>query len=185
MIVIVGLGNPGKEYGRTYHNMGYMAVDAFADKYNLQFTKTKYNSMYAEGMVDGQKVVLLKPTTYMNNSGLAVAECVRKLKLPLNNLLVVYDDIDMPMGQIRLRSKGSAGTHNGMRNIVQCLGSDQFARLRIGIGRDTRMDLKDYVLGTVSSANMEILNAEMDKIVGIMHAYTQIGDAERIDINNY
>ena len=186
MIVIVGLGNPGKEYECTYHNMGYMCVDAFAELHGLKFTKTKYNAMYAEGMVEGEKVAVLKPTTYMNLSGLSVAECVRKLKLPLTSLLVVYDDIDLEVGVIRLRHNGSAGTHNGMRNIIAQLGTSEFSRLRIGIGRDSRMDLKDYVLSKVSGDKLKVVEDNMSKVTGVITAFVKFkGNTEKIDINNY
>lgn len=186
MIVIVGLGNPGKEYENTYHNMGYMCVDAFASKYGASFSKTKYHGMYAETFIGDEKVIILKPTTYMNLSGVSVSECVNKLKLPLDKLLVVYDDIDLPFGAIRIRKSGSAGTHNGMRNIVELLGTEKFSRLRVGIGRDERKDLKDFVLSKVSKENMTLLENEKQKIVKIIDAFISFkGDVERIDINNY
>lgn len=186
MIAIIGLGNPGKEYENTYHNMGYIAIDAFAREYGFNFTKTKYNGMFAEGRIANEKVVLLKPTTYMNLSGQAVVQLVNALKIPTDNILVVYDDIDLPMGEIRIRKKGSAGTHNGMRNIIQLLGSDAFSRLRIGIGRDERMDLKDYVLSKVTGEKLTTLTAELPKIVKVMNAFVEFkGDTERIDVNNY
>jgi len=186
MIVIVGLGNPDKQYEQTYHNMGYMCVDAFADHYSMQFTKKKYNAYYAEAMLQGEKVILLKPTTYMNLSGVCVAECVRKLKLDLSKLLVVYDDIDLPFGTLRLRKNGSAGTHNGMRNIVENLASTEFSRLRIGIGRDESKQLKDYVLSKMSKQDKENFDSIKAKIVNVMHAFVATGgDTERIDVNNY
>ena len=186
MIVIVGLGNPGKEYERTYHNMGYMCVDAFAERHGLKFSKTKYNAKYAEGVVEGEKVIVLKPITYMNLSGICVADCVRKLKLPLSSLLVVYDDIDLEVGAIRLRHNGSAGTHNGMRNIISQLGTSEFSRLRIGIGRDDRMDLKDYVLSKVRGDKLQIVEDNMQKVTGVMTAFVKFnGNTEKIDVNNY
>ena len=186
MKVIVGLGNPGKEYDKTLHNMGYMSVDEFASSYGFSFTKTKYNAKYAEGMVDGEKVILLKPITYMNLSGLCVAECVRKLKLDLKDLLVVYDDIDLPVGAVRIRKSGSAGTHNGMRHIISSLGTDTFARLRVGIGRDERRDLRDYVLSKMSAEHTKAFDDNKQKITSIIHAFIAFdGDVERIDVNNY
>ena len=164
MIVIIGLGNPEKTYENTYHNMGFMALDYFAKKNDLEFTKEKYNGLIATGLVEGEKVMLIKPTTYMNLSGKSVRAVVSGLKLPLENLLVIYDDIDMPVGTVRLRKEGSAGTHNGMRSIVSELGSTCFSRIRIGIGRDARMDLASYVLSKVSKENLEILNAKFDDI---------------------
>ncbi|MBR4745634.1 MAG: aminoacyl-tRNA hydrolase [Clostridia bacterium] len=186
MIVVVGLGNPGKEYENTYHNMGYMCVDAFASSHGASFSKSKYHAMYAETFIGDEKVIILKPTTYMNLSGVSVAECVNKLKLPPDKLIVVYDDIDLPFGAIRIRKSGSAGTHNGMRNIVELLGTEKFSRLRVGIGRDEKKDLKDFVLSKVSKDNMTLLENEKQKIVKVIDAFISFkGDVERIDINNY
>lgn len=158
MFVIVGLGNPDSEYENTYHNMGFMAIDRFAKDNGFIFTKNKYYAKVAEGLCEGEKVILIKPQTYMNLSGKSVGDIVKTLKLPLSNLLVVYDDIDMPVGSVRFRLNGSAGTHNGMRNIVSVLNSTEFPRLRIGIGRDERMDLASFVLSKVSKENMAILD---------------------------
>ena len=158
MIVIFGLGNPDKKYDNTYHNMGYCAVDFFAQQYGLQFTKNKYNGMVASGVVEGEKIMLIKPTTYMNLSGVCVREVVNSLKLDLKNILVVYDDIDLPVGSIRIRKKGSAGTHNGMRNIVSELNSIEFPRLRLGAGKDERIPLLNYVLARFSKENAEVFN---------------------------
>ena len=151
MKIIVGLGNPDDKYKNTYHNMGYMAVDALSDEYGFIFMKTKYKSKYAEGFIDGQKVIMLKPITYMNLSGEAVREIVNKLKPDLNDILIVYDDIDLEKGTVRFRQNGSAGTHNGMRNIVLNLSTTEIPRLRLGIKPETKPnDLADYVLSKVN-----------------------------------
>ena len=186
MIVIVGLGNPDKQYEQTYHNVGYMCVDAFAEHFSMKFTKKKYNAYLAEGVLQGEKVILLKPTTYMNLSGVCVAECVRKLKLDLSKLLVVYDDIDLPFGTLRLRKNGSAGTHNGMRNIVENLGSMEFPRLRIGIGRDESKPLRDFVLSKMSKQDKEQFDTLKERIVNVINAFVANGgDTEKIDVNNF
>ena len=164
MLVIVGLGNPDKIYSNTYHNMGYIHIDKFATKHSIEFTKKKYNSMCGEGFIDGEKVILLKPTTYMNLSGKAVAEIISSLKLSPSQVLVIYDDIDMPLGTIRTRNNGSAGTHNGMRDIVAKLGTTEFPRIRIGIGKPQFGNLADFVLSKVSSDNMKILESNFDKV---------------------
>ncbi len=156
MIAIVGLGNPDDKYQNTYHNTGFNVIDAFASAHNVNMKKFKYSGRYGECKIGKEKVLLLKPMTYMNNSGRAVGEMVRKLKLPLNRVVVVYDDIDLPVGVLRLRSCGSAGTHNGMRDIVSVVGSENFPRLRVGIGRDANLQLADYVLSKISPMNMEI-----------------------------
>ena len=171
MIAIIGLGNPDSIYSKTYHNMGYMAVDYFAEKHNLQFTKNKYNGMYAEGMIDGEKAILLKPTTYMNLSGVAVSSLVNQLKLPLGNLCVVYDDIDLPIGAIRFRPNGSAGTHNGMRDIIAKLGESDFGRIRIGIGKPIVGSLADFVLSKVSNDNLMILQKSFENTSEVLEKF--------------
>lgn len=184
MIVIVGLGNVGSAYDNTYHNMGFRAVDEFARKNGFIFNKSKFSGTIAEGMFEGEKVVLLKPSTFMNLSGQSVRQIVSMFKLDLTNLLVVYDDIDLPVAAIRIRKSGSAGTHNGMRNIIAELGSGDFARLRIGIGRDERMNLADYVLSHVSKENNEKLEPAFKNVVNVMEQFIKVkGDVEKIRIN--
>ena len=144
--IIIGLGNPGKEYERTYHNLGFMAVDFLAKDFSISFSKTNKKSLYGEGMIEGKKVILVKPQTYMNLSGEAVENF--KKKYSDGNFIVVCDDIDLPKGTVRFRQNGSGGTHNGLRNIVAHIGED-FARVKIGAGRDLSMDLADYVLSKI------------------------------------
>jgi len=168
MIVLVGLGNPDKIYDKTYHNIGFMAIDYFAEKYNIKFTKNKYNAQVAECSINGEKVVLLKPTTYMNLSGQSVEAIVKQLKLPLTNLCIVYDDIDLEVGNIRYRNSGSAGTHNGMRDIVNRLHSQDFPRLRIGIGKPDKIALVDYVLSKISKERLSIYENVFDNVSTIL-----------------
>ncbi len=144
--IIVGLGNPGREFDKTYHNLGFMALDALANDFSLSFSKKGKNFIYAEGQVDGKKTLLVKPQTYMNLSGEAVA--ILKNKYKDGNLIVVCDDIDLPKGKVRFRENGSGGTHNGLRNIVCHIGQD-FKRIKIGAGKDENMDLVDYVLSKI------------------------------------
>lgn len=184
MIAIIGLGNKGTAYDRTYHNMGFMAVTRFADKYGFNFNKNKFDGVIAEGMYEGEKVIILKPSTFMNASGVSVSKLVRMLKLDLSQILVVYDDIDLPCGKLRLRKDGSAGTHNGMRSIVTELGSTEFPRLRIGIGRDERMGLADYVLSRISDENMALLEPAFDKALDVIGQFiVNKGNVEKIRIN--
>lgn len=184
MIAIVGLGNIGSSYEKTYHNMGFVVVSKFAQKNGFTFSKNKYSGVVAEGMYEGEKIVILKPSTFMNASGVSVKELVKMLKLDLKDLLVVYDDIDLPAGTIRLRQSGSAGTHNGMRSIVEHLGTTDFPRLRIGIGRDERMNLADYVLSRVSNEKMELLNPAFDKAVNVVEQFIKVkGDINKIKVN--
>lgn len=152
MKIIVGLGNPDGIYKNTYHNIGFNAVDFFAKNKDLKFTTTKCRASIAKG--DG--FILAKPNTYMNLSGDSVSELKRYFKVSLDDILIILDDINLAKGKIRYRTTGSAGTHNGLRDIVNKVGATP--RLRIGIGRDDRMDLKDYVLSNIDQASKEILN---------------------------
>lgn len=155
MYIIAGLGNPGKEYAGTRHNVGFDAIDCLAQKYNANLNKLKFNSVYGEININGEKVMLVKPVTYMNRSGIAIAEIVKFYKVPIKNLVVIYDDIDIPPGTLRIRPHGSSGTHNGMKSIIYQLQDDKFPRLRIGIGRNPDMDLADYVLQRFSKDQRE------------------------------
>lgn len=150
MFIIVGLGNPGKEYENTRHNMGFKTLDILSEKTNIKIEKIKFHSLIGEGRLDGEKLVLVKPQTYMNNSGIAVREIMSFYKVEPENLLVIYDDVDLEAGTMRIRPFGSSGTHNGMRSVVGELNSDRFPRIRIGIGNANR-NIIDYVIGKVSS----------------------------------
>ena len=157
MYIIVGLGNPGKKYENTRHNMGFIAVALLAEEYGIKVDKIKFKALVGEGRIAGRKVLLVKPQTYMNLSGQSVMEVMNYYKEDIENLIVIYDDIDIPTGSIRLRKKGSAGTHNGMRNIVYLLQDDRFPRIRVGIGSDKKVDLMDYVIGGVTKKEKELL----------------------------
>lgn len=146
MYIIVGLGNPGKKYESTRHNIGFEVLDFMAREFDMPIIKPKFKALIAEGRIAGQKVILVKPQTYMNLSGESVMSIVNYYDVPLENLIVVYDDIDTEMGKIRIRKKGSGGTHNGMRNILALLGKDNFPRVRVGIGKPENRALVDYVL---------------------------------------
>ena len=146
MVIIVGLGNIGSRYSDTYHNVGFNGVDKLAKKLGVVFSKEKYKAMIGEGMYNGQKIILAKPTTFMNNSGEAVSLLKQKNKEA--RIIVVVDDIDLPVGKIRYRESGSAGTHNGLRSITSFIGQD-FERVRVGIGRDESKDLADFVLSKI------------------------------------
>ena len=147
MHVVVGLGNPGLLYKRSRHNAGFQALDALADALHVRVTKKGFSGVYGEGTYRGERIVLVKPTTYMNLSGDCVQSVLHFYKCPVENLIVLYDDIDLPVGALRIREKGSAGTHNGMRSIVACVNGENFPRVRIGVGNDGEGDLKRYVLG--------------------------------------
>ena len=150
MYLIVGLGNPDKKYEKTFHNMGYIAVGDAAEQLGAKFKKKECEASVAEAFVDGEKVIFARPLTYMNNSGRAVKQLMSKYKIPESNLLVIYDDYDLPKGKVRIRANGSAGTHNGMRSIIGETGLQHFARIRIGI-RDEAVNIPiiNYVLAEV------------------------------------
>ena len=150
MFVIAGLGNPGLLYQRTRHNAGFQALDVIADELNIKVTKRGFSGVYGEGVYQGERVVLVKPTTYMNLSGDCIQALLHFYKCPVERLVVLYDDIDLPVGALRIREKGSAGTHNGMRSIVGTLGSENFPRVRIGVGNHNGGDLMKHVLGKPS-----------------------------------
>jgi PTH1 family peptidyl-tRNA hydrolase len=161
MFLIVGLGNPGEQYLRHRHNVGFQCVTYLADRQGLNFSEKQHKARIASGMIRGQRVALAKPFTFMNDSGQAVAALVRWYKLdPATELLIIYDDLDLPFETVRLRANGSAGGQNGMKSIIQHLGTQQFPRLRVGIGRPAdRRDPKDYVLGNWDRAQSEKLQA--------------------------
>jgi PTH1 family peptidyl-tRNA hydrolase len=147
MRLIVGLGNPGEKYEHTRHNAGFDALSILADTLGVGTARLKGNALVMEGSVNGEKVVLCKPQSYMNLSGAAVSELMHFYKLALDQLLIIYDDVDIPQGWLRIRRGGSAGTHNGMRSVIACLDTGDFARVRIGIGKNPpEYDLKDWVL---------------------------------------
>lgn len=186
MIVVIGLGNPDKQYDNTYHNVGFKCVDYFAEQNGIKFTKTKYKALMGEGVIDGQKVMVLKPQTYMNLSGVSVSQVVNQLKLKLDRIVVVYDDADIPCGTLRFRKQGSAGTHNGMRNIVEMLGSTEFPRLRVGIGKDENIPILNYVLARINKENMEKLNNALPKVNGVLREYIKNdGKVDNIDANRF
>lgn len=149
MFIIVGLGNPGKEYENTRHNIGFMTLDRLAEAGGIEILEKKHKALIGKGMIDGQKVILAKPQTFMNLSGESVRELTDYYKVDETaELIIISDDISLPPGQLRVRKKGSAGGHNGLKNIILHLGHDQFIRLRMGVGEKPEgYDLKDYVLG--------------------------------------
>ncbi len=147
MYVIVGLGNPGRKYEHTRHNVGFDVLEVLSQKHNIPMRKLRCKAAIGEGTINGQKVVLAQPQTFMNLSGESVVQLVNFFKPEEDHLIVCYDDIDLAEGKLRFRPNGSAGTHNGMRNIIYLLGRDNFPRVRVGIGRPPQgWDLKDYVL---------------------------------------
>lgn len=165
--IVVGLGNIGKEYDKTRHNAGFIAVDALAERHGVKIDRVKFNSTVAEADIAGRRVLLMKPSTYMNNSGMAIAEAASFYKIPPENVIVLHDEISFDVGVIRIRRKGSAGGHNGLKSIIAHLGSDAFPRVKIGVGKkpSPEYDLVDFVLGKFSEADLAALNAECESIV--------------------
>ncbi len=146
MYIIAGLGNPGKQYENTKHNVGFLTIDVLAEKLGIRVSKIKHKALTGEGFISGEKVILVKPQTYMNLSGESIREILSFYKADPERLVVIYDDIDLPMGSLRIRKKGSAGTHNGMKSIIYQIVSEDFPRVRIGIGGERKGDLADYVI---------------------------------------
>ncbi len=177
MWLIVGLGNPGEEYTRTRHNIGFQCVSTLADRYHLSFDGKRTKARIAEGQVAGQRVVLAKPFTYMNASGEAVVGLCQWYKVdPARELLIVYDDLDLPFGSLRLRERGSSGTHNGMRSIVQLLGTQNFPRLRVGIDRVPQgWDTAKYVLGRFTREQEEQLPTIRDAAADVIELVIREG----------
>lgn len=159
MYIIAGLGNPGRDYVNTRHNTGFEAIDAIASKFNININKEKFKALYGDGSIAGEKVILLKPQTYMNLSGESIRDFVHWYKIEPENVIVIYDDISLPVGKMRIRPKGSAGGHNGMKSIIYQLNTDIFPRIKIGVGspENKDYDLADYVLGKFTKEETEVL----------------------------
>jgi len=164
MFVLAGLGNMGPQYERTRHNVGFDTIDFLAAKYRITNFKSKHKSLIADGVIQGQKTLLVKPQTYMNNSGEAIREILDYYKIPPENLIVVYDDADIDVGKLRIRAKGSAGTHNGMRSILSHIKTEDFPRIRIGIGKaPEHMDMADYVLSRFNEDERKLINNAIER----------------------
>lgn len=174
MKLVVGLGNPGKEYTGTRHNAGFEVIDKLAYDNNIDVSKGKFKAVIGEGIIKGKKVVLIKPVTFMNLSGHSVREAMNWYKTTEEDIIVIYDDISLPVGEIRVRQKGSAGGHNGMKSIIEQLGTENFIRVRVGVGEKPQgWDLADYVLGKFSK----------DEIPTIIEGFTKASEATEIILN--
>ncbi|HAT4104659.1 TPA: aminoacyl-tRNA hydrolase [Clostridium perfringens] len=171
MILIVGLGNPGKQYEQTRHNIGFDVIDYMANKYNIDVNREKFKGICGEGFIENKKVILLKPLTYMNLSGESIRELANFYKLEDDEIIVVYDDISLDIGRLRIREKGSAGGHNGIKSIIQNLGGDKFPRVKVGVGQP-KDNLVNHVLGKFSKEDREhiekVIPVVSDAIVEIL-----------------
>ena len=174
--LIVGLGNPGREYAANRHNIGFLTADRWVATHGIVFNKVQHHAIIAPGRVDDRRVIAAKPQTYMNDSGRAVGALLRFYKVPLMRLLVIFDDLDLPFGTIRLRAEGGAGGHNGMRSIMQHLGGNQFARLRMGIGRPPgRMDPAAFVLQDFNRVEQAVLDGWLDRAAEAVDVFVTAG----------
>ena len=159
VFIVVGLGNPGDKYSNTMHNVGFDTIDLLCNKFNVSLKKLKFKSLYGEGKIANKKVVFVKPQTFMNLSGQSIQAVKQWYKVPEERIIIIFDDIDLPMGTVRVKRSGSAGTHNGMKSAIYQLGKDNFPRVKIGIGpKPANWDLADYVLSHFSNNDREIIN---------------------------
>ena len=163
MILIVGLGNPGKQYEQTRHNIGFDVIDYMANKYNIDVNREKFKGICGEGFIENKKVILLKPLTYMNLSGESIRELANFYKLEDDEIIVVYDDISLDIGRLRIREKGSAGGHNGIKSIIQNLGGDKFPRVKVGVGQP-KDNLVNHVLEKFSKEDRE----HIEKVIPVV-----------------
>ncbi len=168
MKLIVGLGNPGKDYQKTRHNIGFLLIDYVAKKYDLEFNKEKFGALYTETIINGEKVLFIKPLSFMNLSGTVVRKYFDFYKLDVKDILVFQDDLDMNFGRVKFVYNSSSGGHNGIKDIEKNLGSKEYARLKIGVSHDRTIDTKDYVLGSFSTEEIEKLNLIFDNLKDIV-----------------
>ena len=174
MFLIAGLGNPGKEYENTRHNAGFMVLDALADKLGADISEKKHKALCGRAVIGGQKVILLKPQTYMNSSGESIRAAADYYKVDPEDILVVYDDISLAPGQLRIRAKGSAGGHNGIKSIIAHLGTQEFPRVRVGVGEKPKgWDLADYVLGHFSKEDRGLVDDALKRVAGAVELMVQ------------
>lgn len=192
MYIIAGLGNPGSRYEFTRHNVGFLAIDELSKKLNIKVNRIKFKGLIGEGLINNEKIILIKPETYMNRSGESIRDIMNFYKVPIENLIVLVDDIDIPFGSLKIKSKGSSGTHNGLKSIIYQLQDDNFKRVKIGVGaQDKGEDLADYVLkgftekeyeeisGTIKDASSAIVEIITNGIEKAMTKYNKRIKIER------
>lgn len=182
LYLIVGLGNPGPQYSRNRHNLGFQILDVLAGRHGLSFNQARYKSLIAEGRIASKPVLLVKPMTYMNLSGEAVGPIVRAYQVPPERLLIVYDDMDLPPGKLRLRSKGGSGGHRGLESVIRALGTNEFPRLRVGIGRPPgKMSPVEYVLQNFSPEEEEIMAVAREEAADAIETWLTEGIHKAMD----
>jgi len=182
--LIVGLGNPGPRYARNRHNVGFQSLDHLAAAYGIDLNKTRFKALFGEGQIAGQRVMLAKPLSFMNDSGQAVGALSRYYKVPVERIIVIYDDIDLALGKIRVRPGGSSGGHNGIKSLLQHLGQDAFIRIRVGVGRPTYGDAADYVLNDFSREQEPIVARAYDWVKEIVVCILREGVQQAMNLYN-
>ena len=182
MYLVVGLGNPDRQYADTFHNVGFLVADRLARLLGASFDKGECRAICAHARLCGEKVIVAKPITYMNLSGESLKELVKKYKIEREKCVVVYDDADMPLGAIRLRKSGSGGSHNGMKNIIENMRTEDIFRVRLGIGRpqNDRMELKDYVLGKINDGQRTLLEPALENAAQALKMFVSGADADAV-----
>ncbi len=183
MIVIAGLGNPGRKYENTRHNMGFLTIDRIAEKNDIKVNKIKHRALVGDGFISGRKVLLVKPQTYMNLSGESLREVMNYYNVDIGDLIVIYDDFDIETGSLRIRKKGSAGSHNGMKSVIYQLKDDGFPRVRVGIGKSGSLDWKDFVLGKVGGAESDAISQAISNAADAVEC--MISEGIDIAMNKY
>ncbi|MCJ7688241.1 MAG: aminoacyl-tRNA hydrolase [Clostridiaceae bacterium] len=185
MYLVVGLGNPGDEYKHTRHNVGFDIIDLMKGKYNISINRIKFKGVYGEVNISGEKVILLKPSTYMNLSGESVREAVSFYKIPSENIIIIHDDISLDAGKLRIRSKGSAGGHNGLKSIIANLSSDVFTRIKIGVGQPQN-SIIPHVLGKFSKEDRVLVEKTFDASIKAVETIIEKGCTEAMnDFNGF
>lgn len=181
MKLIVGLGNPDKEYDKTRHNVGFMVIDNYLGSVNWS---NKFNALYCEKVINGEKIIFVKPLTYMNNSGNAVGEFVRYFNIDNKDILVIQDDLDLNVGDYKLKMHSSSGGHNGIKSIIASLGNQDFPRLKVGIGNVKKDEVIDYVLGKFSKSELEVLNELFNTFDKIINSFINEGIDKTMNVYN-
>lgn len=181
MKLVVGLGNPGKEYDKTRHNIGFMVLDDYLG--NVKWS-TKFNALYYESVINQEKVLFIKPLTYMNNSGNAVGEFVRYFNIDMKDILIIQDDLDLNVGDYKLKCHSSSGGHNGIKSIISSLGNQDFSRLKVGIGSVKKDQVIDYVLGKFSKIELQTLNSEFITFGKIIDSFISVGIDKTMNVYN-